>query len=275
MIEEVLSKTHEEKEINVATAVFFGRVSGIPRMDLLNHMAMNQKSPKSTNDNLSPAQREMARRKAMRHGNQPPDRRGLWMMLTIGVFAIIIVGGAIVIDNRQSQQRLAPQQTAEAFVQQGSSQQITSTLASEILGLQAFSVEQGHTPSKVNYPQMPPAGGVHNPVWQNCGIYDAPIEAINAVHSMEHGATWVVYRPDIGQPEIDALRSLVRGRPYTLLSPMADASAPVVAAAWGFRLELTNTNDPRLAQFVSKFTNGPQTPEPGASCSGAKGQPLG
>ena len=91
---------------------------------------------------------------------------------------------------------------------------------------------------------------------------------------MEHGATWIAYKPEVGAATIEKLRGLVRGKTYTLLSPMQEASAPIVAAAWGFRLELTDANDPRLPQFLSKYVNGPQTPEPGATCSGAKGLPV-
>ena len=235
---------------------------------------MKQKPPLPSDDNLSPAQKELAQRKAMKRGQAPPDRRGLWIGLTIAAIAVVLIGGAIVIDNGQQQQRLAPQQTAEARVEKVVSEPITSTVTSEIAGVQAFKVDQGHTPSKVDYPQMPPAGGLHNVEWQNCGIYDTPVEVVNGVHSMEHGAVWVAYKPDVGAEAIEKLRGLVRGKTYTLLSPMQEASAPIVAAAWGFRLELNDANDPRLLQFLSKFINGPQTPEPGATCAGAKGQPI-
>jgi hypothetical protein len=39
-----------------------------------------------------------------------------------------------------------------------------------------------------------------------------------------------------------------------------------VATAWGKQLQLPSVNDPRLKQFVQAFENGPQTPEPGATC---------
>jgi hypothetical protein len=239
---------------------------------------MSQKPPiapeRAAGDNLSPAQKEQMKRKAARRGQAPRDRRGLWAALTIAVIAVVLIGGAIVIDTGQQQQRLAPRQTAEARVEDSVSEPITSTLANDIPGVQAFKVEQGHTIAKVSYPQMPPPGGTHNPEWQNCGIYDTPVDAVNGVHSMEHGASWIAYRPDVGPSAIENLRGLVRGRPYTLLSPMQEASAPIVAAAWGLRLEVTDANDPRLAQFISTFTNGPQTPELGAACTGAKGQPI-
>ncbi|MBA2781860.1 MAG: DUF3105 domain-containing protein, partial [Rubrobacteraceae bacterium] len=37
-----------------------------------------------------------------------------------------------------------------------------------------------HTEGDVDYAQTPPAGGEHNPVWQNCGYYDKPVRDENA-----------------------------------------------------------------------------------------------
>lgn len=235
---------------------------------------MKQKSTQIPEDQLSPAQKERMRQKALRRGEIKSNPHTLWVALGTAAAVILIVGGAIAIDSNQRQERIAPQQTAEARVEKSASQPITSTVTSEIAGVQAFQVEAGHTVAKVDYPQMPPVGGIHSGEWQNCGIYDTPVDAVNGVHSMEHGATWIAYKPEVGTEAIEKLRGLVRGKPYTLLSPMPEASGPIVAAAWGFRLELADANDPRLAQFISKFTNGPQTPEPGAPCSGAKGQPI-
>src|SRR5512135_382780 len=54
-----------------------------------------------------------------------------------------------------------------------------------------------HSEAPQQYPQTPPVGGVHSSVWQNCGIYDQPIRNENAVHSLEHGAVWITYQPDL------------------------------------------------------------------------------
>jgi hypothetical protein len=32
-------------------------------------------------------------------------------------------------------------------------------------------------------------------MWQNCGFHSDPVRNETAVHSMEHGAVWVSYRP--------------------------------------------------------------------------------
>ena len=143
-----------------------------------------------------------------------------------------------------------------------------------IAGLQTFSgLSRDHRTAQVSYPQAPPVGGAHSAQWLTCGIYDQPVPNENAVHSMEHGAAWVAYRPDIGLAQVDKLKGLVRGKAYTLLSPYPGMNAPVVAAAWGVRLELQSADDARLPKFIQKYAGGPQAPEPGASCTGGTGTP--
>lgn len=125
-----------------------------------------------------------------------------------------------------------------------------------------------HTDAPQTYAQTPPVGGPHPLTWQNCGVYDKPIKNEYGVHSLEHGAVWVTYRPDLAAESVALLRDTVGGRSYTLLSPYPDLPAPVVASAWGIQLQLDDPSDPRLAQFIATYQQGPQTPEPGAACSG-------
>ncbi len=142
-------------------------------------------------------------------------------------------------------------------------------------GMQTYNNLAGqHSESAQIYPQNPPAGGVHSAAWLNCGIYDQPVKNENAVHSLEHGAVWITYRPDLPQSAVDQLRSLARGHSHVLLSPYPDLPKPVVASAWGLQLPVDDAADPRLSVFVSRYEQGPQTPEPGAVCSGGVGTPI-
>lgn len=125
-----------------------------------------------------------------------------------------------------------------------------------------------HVEGPVNYPQKPAVGGDHAGQWQNCGFYSQPIRNENAVHSLEHGAVWIGYSPDLPEEEIDRLESLAANEDLALVSPVADMEAPVVASSWGRQLAVDSASDPRLKKFLDRFVNGPLTPEPGASCSG-------
>ena len=141
-------------------------------------------------------------------------------------------------------------------------------------GVRTFeNLNSNHTEEPVSYAQTPPVGGNHNPVWQNCGFYSEPINDENAVHSMEHGAVWITYRPGLSEQQVESIRTLTQGQPHVLASPYPDLPAPVVANSWGKQLRLDSARDSRLEQFVRAFRLGPQTPEPGAPCSGGKGTP--
>lgn len=144
-----------------------------------------------------------------------------------------------------------------------------------IAGVEAFSgLSRNHVDTPVSYPQSPPVGGDHAPQWQNCGVYDAPVKNENAVHSLEHGAVWLAYRPDLAADQVDKIRALARQHTHVLVSPYEGLKEAVVATAWGKQLRLDSVTDARLAAFVTTFEEGPQTPELGATCSGAIGQPI-
>ena len=133
---------------------------------------------------------------------------------------------------------------------------------------------RGHSSSRQVYPQVPPVGGIHAPAWLNCGIYDQPVPNENAVHSFEHGAVWITYQPGLSTAAVQKLRALVTGHEFVILSPYPNLPKPVVASAWGVQLPLDNLNEARLQQFISNYEQGPQTPEPGAPCTGGVGQPI-
>lgn len=148
----------------------------------------------------------------------------------------------------------------------GAPASVVTTTLPPIQGVQTFSgIDPGHSEAAVNYPQVPPVGGIHNPVWQPCGFNAQAVQSEKAVHSMEHGAIWITYRPDLPQAEIDALAALARSRNLVLVSRWDDGlPAPVVVTAWGRQLRLESTSDPRLQDFVRRYAN--QGPEINAPC---------
>ncbi len=124
-----------------------------------------------------------------------------------------------------------------------------------------------HVPETVQYEQNPPTGGDHNQPWWNCGIYADPIPAHHSVHSLEHGAVWLTYRPNLSEDDRQKLLALADPE-FILLSPNDTQTAPVIASAWGRQIELESADDERLPLLVSEYRQGPQTPEPGAVCTG-------
>ncbi len=138
----------------------------------------------------------------------------------------------------------------------------------EIEGLELFENLEGlHVESAVTYDMTPPAGGPHHPSWLNCGTYEQEVPAEFAVHSLEHGAVWVTYDPElVTGGDLDTLRSAMP-RTHMVLSPFTGLDSPVVASAWGAQVALDGVDDPRLIDFIIKYRLSPTAPEPGALCS--------
>ena len=140
----------------------------------------------------------------------------------------------------------------------------------------SIGLSRGHDES-VDYSgsELPPTGGIHSGTWQNCGIYAESIVAKNAVHSMEHGAVWITYQPELSTGDVEELRDSARGESYVVLSPYPGLKSAVVLTAWGIQLEVDSANDGRISDFIDRYQQGPQTPERGASCVNGTGTPIG
>jgi hypothetical protein len=130
-----------------------------------------------------------------------------------------------------------------------------------------------HTEENVDYAQTPPVGGPHSPVWQNCGFYEEPVRDETAVHSLEHGAVWITHSPDLSKDEIETLKDLAQSNGYVLVSPYSGLDSPIVATGWGKQVKLKSAEDSNLERFINAYSQGPQTPEPRATCTGGVGQP--
>jgi hypothetical protein len=151
----------------------------------------------------------------------------------------------------------------------GDSDAADTTLSPLLKDVKTYTdLSRTHVKERVTYAQNPPVGGDHNPVWQNCGFYDQPVYDETAVHSMEHGAVWITYDPDLPADQVAILKNLVNGHSKVLVSPREDLPTPVVANAWGKQLTLPTFDEATLRAFIAAFEEGPQTPEPSASCSG-------
>ena len=126
----------------------------------------------------------------------------------------------------------------------------------------------------IHYDRKPPTNGNHAPLWQNCGFYQEPIQDRHAVHSMDHGVVWISYRPDLPQPQLEALRSY-SDENYVIVSPYPGQDAPVIATSWRVQLELDGANDPRLERFINQFKISELAPLSGNRCILGVGNPEG
>ena len=125
-----------------------------------------------------------------------------------------------------------------------------------------------HKAGNLKYAQSPPVGGSHSPIWENCAVYPTQIPNENAVHSLEHGAVWITYDPSLPAADVAKLKAKVTGDGYRLLSPYPGLKSKVSLQAWGRQVFVDTVTDKRIDTFLSKYTQGPQTPERGSACTG-------
>ncbi|MGW1191662.1 DUF3105 domain-containing protein [Streptomyces sp. NPDC002559] len=206
------------------------------------------------NQNASAARRaklEEARRK-----ERARERRSRIITITasVAVVAALVAGGGYLMSAADDQEK------AEAEAK-----------SSPVKGERTWDkLTQNHVEKQVSYPMNPPVGGDHNPVWMNCNadVYTKAIPKENAVHSLEHGAVWVTYTDKAKPADVEKLSTRVKATPYSLMSPVEDQAAPIMLSAWGKQVTVTSATDARVEQFFTKYVQGPQTPEPGAACTG-------
>ncbi|WP_418956717.1 DUF3105 domain-containing protein [Streptomyces tritici] len=207
-----------------------------------------------------------ARIEQMRRAEQARERRNRF--LTLGIAGVIVAGlvgfgGWVLV--KEKNEREQQEALAKAPVK------AEKTWDAKKLG-------RNHVTKAVTYPMKPPVGGDHHQVWMNCDgdVYKTALPEVNAVHSLEHGAVWVTYNDKAPAEDVKKLEQKVDKTPYTLMSPVKDQAGAIMLSAWGKQVTVDGADDPRVDQFFTKYVQGPQTPEPGAACTGgmgANGQP--
>lgn len=140
--------------------------------------------------------------------------------------------------------------------------------STDIRGVKVWSnLGRNHVDGDPHYAMTPPVGGDHNQAWANCGVYDKKIPDKYAVHSLEHGAVWITTNTKASAKDIATLKKSAN-QDYMLMSRYPTQPSPITLSAWGHQLNVKSASDPRVQQFIKAYLNGPQTPEPGAACTG-------
>lgn len=189
------------------------------------------------------------RLEAARREQQAAEKKKTMILYGAAALAVVLIAGAVfwAIANDEGR-KIAASGTIE--------------------GVETYEYTGGaHTAEKVDYAETPPVGGEHHAAWLNCGIYDKPVPNEHAVHSLEHGAVWITYQPDLAADQVDKLKDLTP-QTYGLLSPFEGMDSPITISAWGHQLKVDSADDARIGAFIKEYRQGPQTPEPGAACTG-------
>ena len=126
---------------------------------------------------------------------------------------------------------------------------------------------------EVHESDLPAVGGIHDNLFQNCGIYLSAVDTEKAIHSLEHGAVWITFHPSLPTSDISFIAEKYDDYDYLLISPFSEQKVPVAITAWGAQLTVDSVSDQRIDQFLKMYLLGPATPERGAPCQGGYGEP--
>ncbi len=150
----------------------------------------------------------------------------------------------------------------------GGSAPVTTGPAPEgIEGVVAYNItDRNHFEGPIDYSEHPPVAGNHNPVPAPCGFYDEQIPDENVVHTLEHGAVWIAYDPELPADQKAALQARVTSQDHLIASPYPGLDSRLVLTAWDRQLKLDSMDDPRFQEFVDTYRLGPTAPESGGAC---------
>ncbi|TRV82164.1 DUF3105 domain-containing protein [Streptomyces sp. 130] len=212
----------------------------------------------------------------MRNADRARDRRK--RILTVSLSAVVVAGlvafGSYTIIDKSDSDGSESSMTADGKGSTPAAGEKDENLATgPIEGEKSWDAKKltrNHVTDDVDYPMKPPVGGDHNPVWMNCDgeVYKKAIPDVNAVHALEHGSVWVTYTDDAPAADVAKLADRVSKTPYSLMSPYEDQAGAIMLSAWGKQVTVDGADDPRVARFFAHYVQGPQTPEPGAACTG-------
>ncbi len=169
----------------------------------------------------TPAEERQARLAKMQAAQKNAERRRSFLVVGLASLVALVLIGVVVVVIVQTQNER---------------EDLRAQAAADIDGVELFEdLTRNHVETDVEYAQNPPAGGDHLPAprWQDCGFYDAPVQDESAVHSLEHGAVWITYYPDLPAEQVAELEELAADNPYLLVSPREDLPSEVVAHRLG------------------------------------------
>lgn len=225
------------------------RTSGNPATQAKIDLTVKQQREQKRQEKLAEYQKQLAKR-----------RRSKLVWWIVGSVAAVLVIAAIV-----ASIVFAP--AAKPTYDRGDSD------GSGIEGVETFTNTANHVDGSVDYEQTPPAGGDHNAMWLNCGVYTQPVPNENAVHALEHGAVWITYDPaQVSDEDVATLEAALPST-YTVLSPYENMDSPIAVSAWNAQLKVDAADDERIEQFVRAYWRSTNAPEPNAACTGALDAP--
>ncbi|MEE4491946.1 DUF3105 domain-containing protein [Streptomyces sp. BE230] len=214
----------------------------------------------------------------MRKADRARDRRTRVLVISLSavvVAGLVTFGTYTLVDKSEASADQKASDAKNAELSEAEKKKLADGPIKDEKTWDAKKLTRNHVTETVSYPMKPPVGGDHSPVWMNCDgdVYKKAIPDMNAVHALEHGSVWVTYTDKASAADVDKLAERVSTTPYSLMSPYKDQAGTIMLSAWGKQVTVDSADDGRVAQFFAKYVQGPQTPEPGAACTGGRAAP--
>lgn len=120
--------------------------------------------------------------------------------------------------------------------------------------------------SVITYKSSPPSSGTHNGSTAPYGFSDKEIAEGMLVHSLEHGAIVLYYKPGLPDKVLQDLRDVYSslppakyGKVKLVITPYLKLQTPLVLAAWGRVLPFTEFNYNKVrAAYQALVDKGPE-----------------
>ncbi len=127
-----------------------------------------------------------------------------------------------------------------------------------------------HTTEPVDYADIPPAGGPHNPCWAAWGVHDTAVPDDNWVHNLEHGGVTFLYDCTDCDGDVAGIIGLTTGlAQFTVVTPYPEMDPGYAVVAWGWRL-VSSCFDPAAAEafYTAHVDQAPESTmaDPGKGC---------